>query len=108
MLIFLSVPPPDPFADVASTSTGSDAAAGFTASLAPTGGTPLRACLVTPSGYQGATSPSRSHRHHGMVDAKDLAKHAAHFADGGMRSERRAHQREEVGRPHRPGTQCVE
>src|SRR5580700_1587430 len=108
MLIFLSVPPLEPFTDAASESREPAAAAGSSASLAPTGGTPLRGCLVTPSGYQGATSPSRSHGHHGMVDAKDFAQHAAHLADRGMRVKRGAHEREEIGRPRSTRTQRVE
>src|ERR1700683_3960020 len=108
MLIFLSVPPLEPLTGAASTSMGTAAAGGSTASLAPTGGTPLRGCLVTPSGYQGATSPSRSHGHHGMVDTKDFAQQAAHFADRGRRGKRGAHEREEIGRPRSTGTQRVE
>ena len=46
----------DPLTEVPSASTGPGAGAGATASLAPIGGTPLRACLVTPSGYQGTPS----------------------------------------------------
>src|SRR5580700_10326203 len=107
MLIFLSVPPLDPFVDAPSASADSGGAA-ETPSLAPIGGTPLRACLVTPSGYQGAPPASGSHRHHGMVDTKNLAEHAAHFADRGVGIEGRAHQRQQVVSALSAGAQRIQ
>src|ERR1039457_5125972 len=71
-LIFFPVPLLDPLTDPPSASTGFGTWAGATASLAPTGGTPLRACLVTLSGYQGTPSGLGSHNDRRTVDAEDL------------------------------------
>src|SRR5579864_463594 len=96
MLIFLPVPPVDPLVEAAAASACPESPEAATASLAPTGGTPLGACLLTPSGYQGTASPIGSHRDRRTVDAEDLAKHAAHFADGRVSRQRGAHEREQI------------
>src|SRR5580704_6059650 len=108
MLIFLPVPPREPLVDAPSAAAEPGVLAALTPSPAPTGGTPLRACLLTASGYQGTPRASCSHRDRRSVDAEHLAKRAAHLADGRMRVKRGAHQRQQVVGALGAGMQGIE